>query len=513
MVYNTATAKNKFTVVEGNFMNLKNIIKNLKFTKSEGTLDIEVVDITYDSRKVKKGYAFVCLVGHNSDGHDYIQDAIDSGASVIISQIEIAVPSVTVIQVENTRTFLAGMCVNFFEHPAKKLVTIGITGTKGKTTTSFMIKSILESQGKKVGLIGTIGAVYSDKVVKLNNTTPESYELQKNLKQMYDEGYTHCVIEASSIGLKDHRLDGITFNFGIFTNFSHDHIGKDEHKDINEYLECKSMLFKKCEVGFVNIDDERYTQIIKNHTCKIKTYGLKHKPDYKAENIKLLHDGSNIGVKFDFVSKDVSGILCFAIPGRFNVYNALAAASVCLYMGIKYENVKVGLMKSRVKGRVEALNISDKYSLFIDYAHNALSMENILMTFKEYEPKRLITLFGAGGNRPKIRRYEMGEISGKYSDLSVITSDNPRFENPLDIIEDIKVGINKSHGKYVVIPDRKEAIRYCIENARSGDIIILAGKGHEDYQEINGKKYPMDERNIVKDVCAELNTNNKQDIV
>ena len=481
------------------------MIKNLKVSKSEGNLGLDILDISYDSRKVKKGDVFVCLVGSNSDGHDYAQDAVKNGAIAIVAERKINISGVTVLYTENTREFLAGMSANFFGNPAEKIKTIGITGTKGKTTTSFMIKKVLENAGEKVGLIGTIGAVCGNNITKLPNTTPESYEMQKHLKNMYENGCTYCVIEASSIGLKEHRLDGFEFDFGVFTNFSRDHIGGNEHKSMEEYLRCKSMLFKKCKIGFFNLDDENYSDIIKNHTCKTVTYAVSKEADVTAKNIKLINENGNIGVSFDvYVLKEEISNVYIPIPGKFNVYNALAAITVCNYIGVKEEDIISGLKSVKVKGRVEPVKISNDYSLFIDYAHNALSMENVLTTLKKYNSKRIVTLFGAGGNRPKIRRYEMGEISGKYSDLSVITSDNPRYEEPLDIIEDIKVGINKTSGKYIVIPDRKEAIKYCIKNAQKGDIILLAGKGHEDYQEIKGKKYHMDEREIIDEICKEL---------
>ena len=481
------------------------MIKNLKVSKSEGSLELDVSDISYDSRKVKKGDVFVCLVGSDSDGHDYAQDAVKNGAIAIVAERKINISGVTVLYTENTREFLAGMSANFFGNPAEKIKTIGITGTKGKTTTSFMIKKVLENAGEKVGLIGTIGAVCGNNITKLPNTTPESYEMQKHLKNMYENGCTYCVIEASSIGLKEHRLDGFEFDFGVFTNFSRDHIGGNEHKSMEEYLRCKSMLFKKCKIGFFNLDDEKYSDIIKNHTCKTVTYAVSKEADVTAKNIKLINENGNIGVSFDvYVLKEEISNVYIPIPGKFNVYNALAAITVCNYIGVKKDDIISGLKSVKVKGRVEPVKISSEYSLFIDYAHNALSMENVLTTLKKYNPERIVTLFGAGGNRPKIRRYEMGEISGKYSDLSVITSDNPRYEEPLDIIEDIKVGINKTSGKYIVIPDRKEAIKYCIKNAQKGDIILLAGKGHEDYQEIKGKKYHMDEREIIDEICKEL---------
>lgn len=486
-------------------MQLSKLIENLSIIKFTGRLDIEISDIVYDSRKVTKNSVFVCLKGHNFDGHEYILDAIKNGAAAVVSEKYIEINDATLIVVENSRKFLAGISANFFEHPAKKMNIIGLTGTKGKTTTSFMIKSILEKYGKKVGLIGTLGVVLSDRIIKTNNTTPESYEVQKYLKYMSDEGYSHCIIEASSIGLRDYRISGFTFDVGVFTNFSHDHIGDGEHKSIEEYLECKSILFKHSKCGIFNVDDNNFQSISKNSTCNVKTFGINNPGDYQAKKIELVNYKGNVGIKFSVFGKINLNEVYIPIPGKFNVYNALAAIAVCDTLNVPAERIIEGLKTVHVKGRVEPVNISEKFSLFIDYAHNALSMENVLKTLREYNPKRLVTLFGAGGNRPKIRRYEMGEMSGKYSDLSVITSDNPRFENPMDIIEDIKIGINKTNGKYVVIPDRKDAIKYCIENACEGDIIVLAGKGHEDYQEIKGVKYPMDERIIINKILKELN--------
>lgn len=486
-------------------MQLSKLIENLSIIKFTGNLDIEISDIAYDSRKVTKNSIFVCLKGHNSDGHEYILDAIKNGATAVVSEKYIEINDSTLIVVENSRRFLSDISASFFGHPAKKINMIGLTGTKGKTTTSFMIKSILEKYGKKVGLIGTLGVVLSDRIIKTNNTTPESYEVQKYLKYMSDEGYSHCIIEASSIGLRDYRISSFTFDVGVFTNFSHDHIGDGEHKSIEEYLKCKSILFRNSKCGIFNVDDNNFHSISKNSTCAVKTFGINSPGDYRAEKIELVNHNGNIGIKFNVFGKINLNEVYIPIPGKFNVYNALAAIAVCDTLNVPAEKMIDGLKAVHVKGRVEPINISEKFSLFIDYAHNALSMENVLKTLREYNPKRLVTVFGAGGNRPKIRRYEMGEMSGKYSDLSVITSDNPRFENPMDIIEDIKIGMNKTSGKYVVIPDRKDAIKYCIENAREGDIIVLAGKGHEDYQEIKGIKYPMDERIIINEISKELN--------
>ena len=316
------------------------------------------------------------------------------------------------------------------------------------------------------------------------------------MRQMIDEGCKCVVMEASSLGLKWHRTDGFIFDYGIFTNFSHDHIGGVEHKDMEEYAECKAMLFRQCRTGIFNIDDPKTPYMEENASCSIETFGFSENAELRASDEHLISRAGYLGVRFN-VSGKLSMTIDAGTPGKFNVYNALAAAAVCLHFDVTAQDIFDGLNEVKVKGRVEPVNVPGNFTLLIDYAHNAVSMENILETLREYSPKRLITLFGAGGNRPRDRRYEMGEISGKLSDLSVITEDNSRFEDVNDIIEDIKTGIKKTDGKYIVIPDRTEAIRYCIENAQDGDIIVLAGKGHEDYQDKNGVKTHYDEREVI----------------
>ncbi len=485
-------------------MKLSKLLTQCEYTVLQGNTDIDIVDVIYDSRKVTKGCAFVCLKGFNVDGHKFIPDALEKGATALIVQDDIDAPNgIAVIKVADTRKALAYMSVEYFGHPADELKTIAITGTKGKTTTVAMIRSILEKAGIKTATIGTLGIVIDNQIYKTNNTTPESYEIQQAMRRMVNEGCKAMVIEASSLGLKWHRTDGITFDYGIFTNFSNDHIGKAEHADMEEYLYCKSLLFKQCKLGLINRDDEKWDEVTKDHTCEIETYGFNDESDIVAHNDSLIARPGYIGVHFDTTGKKELSV-DVAIPGRFSVYNALAAIAVCRHFDLTDKDILDGLNEVKVKGRVEAVPVVGEYTILIDYAHNALSMENILTTLKEYNPTRLVTMFGAGGDRPKDRRYEMGEVSGRLSDLSVITEDNSRFEDVMDIIEDIKVGINKTDGEYVVIPNRVDAIRYCIENALKGDIIVLAGKGHEDYQEIRGVKYHMDEREIIADIFDSL---------
>ena len=481
-------------------MKLIDLLKNCEYTLDGGSLDVNVKDVIYDSRKVVYGCAFVAMKGYNVDGHKYIPDAVERGARALIVEDEgIAYEGVTVVRVKDARATLALMSVEFFGRPAEELTTIAVTGTKGKTTTVAMIRSILEGAGIKTGTIGTLGILIGDRIFKTNNTTPESYEIQQAMRRMIDEGCKAMVIEASSLGLKWHRTDGILFDYGIFTNFSNDHIGDSEHKDMDEYLACKSLLFKKCKTGIINIDDESADAIIAGHTCTIETYGYSEQADLVAHGDRLIAEPGFIGVHFNTTGvKELS--VDVAIPGRFSVYNALAAIALTRHFDISDADILKGLRTVKVKGRVEVVPVPGNYTILIDYAHNAVSMENVLTTLREYQPRRLITVFGAGGNRPKIRRYEMGEVSGRLSDLSVITEDNSRFEEVMDIIADIKVGIDKTDGRYIIIPNRVEAIRFCIENAKDGDIIVLAGKGHEDYQEIRGVKYHMDEREIIASI-------------
>ncbi len=482
-------------------MRLEKLLARVNYLSVSGNTDISISDVIYDSRKVCKDCVFVCLVGSNADGHQYAQAAIDAGAAAVVVSKDMELHGAVIVKVKDTRKALAFISAEYFGNPADTLKTIGITGTKGKTTTACMIRSILEKGGIKTGVIGTLGIMVGDELIKTANTTPESYEIQKAMRMMIEKGCKCVVMEASSLGLKWHRTDGFFFDYGLFTNFSHDHIGGVEHADMEEYAQCKAMLFRQCSVGIVNIDDENYPKMLQNHSCRVETYGFSENAELKATDSHLISRPGYLGVHFN-----VSGVLNMsadvAIPGKFNAYNALGAIAVCRHFDVTLQNIYDGLNEIKVKGRVEPVKVPGDYTLLIDYAHNALSMENILTTLREYDPKRLIVLFGAGGNRPRDRRFEMGEIAGKMADLSVVTEDNSRFEKVEDIIEDIKTGLHKTGGKYIVIPDRTDAIRWCIENAEKGDIIVLAGKGHEDYQDKNGVKTHYDEREVIASILS-----------
>lgn len=488
-------------------MKVRELIKDLDYEVLCGDIDREVSILANDNRKIEKDCVFICIEGANFDGHVAVYDAIDEDASAVIVMKDVDFPEdseTAIIKVKDTREALALTSAAFFHYPTREIKVIGITGTKGKTTTTYLIKSILENAGYKVGLIGTIETIIGDEHIPSKNTTPESYVLQETFRKMVDAGIEICVMEASSQGFLMKRTLGTEFEIGIFTNLEPDHIGPNEHESFENYLECKGMMFKQCKVGIVNADDEHVDEILKGHTCEVLRYGMNSEADYKADNIELYEQKGTLGIAFDVTGK-INTRVAIDMPGKFSLYNALTAVAVCSYLNIKEDDIKSALKSAKVKGRIEMIPVSDDFTLMIDYAHNAMALESLLTTLKEYESGRLVCLFGCGGNRARSRRFEMGEVSGRLADLTIITSDNPRYEDPLDIISDIVTGIEKTDGEYVKIPDRKEAIKYAIENGKKGDIIVLAGKGHEDYQEIEGKKYPMDERVLISEVLEELN--------
>lgn len=484
-------------------MKLADLLQGFEYEIVKGSAETEIISLDTDNRKVGEGSVFVCIKGAAFDGHSVVADVCEKGAVAIIAEQDVEAPDgVTVVKCNSTRYALAHLSAAFYGYPAKEMKIIGITGTKGKTTTTYLIKSILENAGFKVGLIGTIEIIIGDEHIPAKNTTPESITIQQYFRKMADAGIEIVVMEVSSQGLMMHRTQAIDFDLGIFTNIEPDHIGPNEHDSFEQYMSCKSLLFRQCKVGILNGDDPHVNEILNGHTCTVETYGLNDGADIKATKITLINEPGILGV--DFTVKGLSNIeVRVPTPGKFSVYNALCAVAVCRHFNIPSDKVKEGLLSAKVKGRIEIIPISKRFTLMIDYAHNGMALRSLLTTLKEYNPKRLVCLFGCGGNRAKDRRYDMGEASGTYADLSIITSDNPRFEDPQAIIDDIKVGIAKTSGKYVEIIDRKEAIAYSIFNAQDGDVIVLAGKGHEDYQEICGVKYPMDERVLIKEILEE----------
>lgn len=487
-------------------MILKELISELDYTLYNGDENVEITELVCDSRKIVKGCIFVCIKGTVFDGHTFIDEAIKQGAAAIITEDEVEITqnrkNTTFIAAADCRNTLALVSAAYFGHPSKRLFTIGITGTKGKTTTAFMVREILERCGYKTGLIGTIEIITGSRHIESANTTPESYDVQRYFKEMADNGCKCVVMEVSSQALMMKRCAGITFDIGVFTNLEPDHIGPNEHASFEDYMHCKGLLFKQCKIGIVNFDDEHTNKVLEGHTCSVETYGLNEGANLRAVNIQYVHEPGHISTEYDIEGEKLH--IKLSLPGKFSVYNSLCAVAVTRHLDVDEEKLKEALLTVAVKGRVEPVKVSDKFILMIDYAHNAMSLKSILETLREYNPKRLVSVFGCGGNRSKLRRYEMGEASGKLADFTIITSDNPRFEEPLDIIADIRSSIEKTGGDFIEIPDRKEAIRYAIEHGREGDIIVLAGKGHEDYQEIKGVKYPMDERVLIKEVLEEL---------
>ena len=483
-------------------MKLNDILNGLTILETTADLNADITDVCYDSRQAVEGGLFVAIAGAATDGHKYIPMVQEKGAACVVCQ-QAPDCGIPYVLVEDSRRALAVIACNWFDHPSREMTMVGVTGTSGKTTSTYLIKSILEQKaGAKVGLIGTNGAVIGTEKYATANTTPESYLVQKYFAQMVEAGCQICVMEVSSQGLMMHRTAGIPFEIGIFTNLAPDHIGPNEHASFEEYLHCKGLLFKQCKVGIVNGDDEHWQAVTEGHTCALESFGMGEHCMLRAENRQLVHKPGELGVTFH-----VTGLMNFAVevpmPGKFSVYNALAAIAICRHFKVDEEAIKKALLQAKVKGRIEMIKVSDEFTLMIDYAHNAMALESLLGTLKEYNPHRLVCLFGCGGNRSKLRRYEMGEVSGKMADLTIITSDNPRDEDPQAIIDDIKIGMAKTDGKYVEIPDRKEAIAYAIHHGEPGDIIVLAGKGHEDYQEIKGKKYPMDERVLIREILEE----------
>lgn len=481
-------------------MKLSQICEKVEYTLLQGDSEVEIADIIYDSRKVKDHTVFICTIGVRLDGHDFIEEAIQKGATAFVIEKDIDTTNIpqniTILRVASARKAMAYMSAAFFGYPAKELVTIGITGTKGKTTTTYMIKGVLEAAGKKAGLIGTIGSMIGEEKIASKNTTPESYELHKMFRQMVEQGCEFVVMEVSSQGIKMDRTTGILFDYAVFTNLSPDHIGPGEHESFEEYLECKSRLFQQSKCGIVNADDIHVEEILKNHTCEVKRYSCDKDCDLKAYDIGYLQEDGKLGMHFK-----TKGIfedeIKVHIPGKFSVYNSLVCVMVSALAKIPKEKIKQGLHDVTVKGRVEMVPISKDFWIIIDYAHNEVSTRSVLATLKEYKPNRLICVYGGGGNRSKLRRYDMGEVTGEMADLSVLTADNPRDEEIASINEDIKVGLAKHNGTYIEIEDRAKAISYCIEHVKKGDMIVLLGKGHEDYQEIKGVKYHFDERQAI----------------
>ena len=486
-------------------MKLKDLLMGLDGLKARGSLDIDIKNISCNSNEVKDGDLFVAIKGFEYDGHEFINDAIEKGATAVIIEEGCNLKSfkvksdTVVVMAKDTREALAIISCNFYKNPSRKFKLIGITGTKGKTTTSYMIKEILERAGKKVGLIGTLETCINGKKIKSNErTTPESLELQELFSRMVKEKVEVVVMEVSSQSLKLHRVTGCDLDIAVFTNFSEDHISKIEHPTMEDYLQSKLKLFEMCRVGIVNSDDVQGAKIARTFVNNdITTFGIDNFANVMARDVTVTNTYADFKVKLTDRNERVK----VGIPGRFSVYNALAAICVAKKFNVSPDVIKDALLEVRVPGRSEMVDNKLEIPIMIDYAHTPESLENILKAVKIYTRGRVICVFGCGGNRDSTKRPIMGEIAGRTADYTFITTDNARNEKPEDIASQIEAGIKKTKGKYSVILDRKEAIKEAIKMANKIDI---AGKGHELYQEINGEKIPFDERKIIKEITNEI---------
>ncbi|MCB6607394.1 UDP-N-acetylmuramoyl-L-alanyl-D-glutamate--2,6-diaminopimelate ligase [[Clostridium] symbiosum] len=485
-------------------MKLREWLSEMKYELLQGKLDEEVNEVVYDSRKAVEHSVFICMRGANVDSHKFIPDVIAKGTRVLVTEEAVEVPSdITVLKVENGRNALSLLSAARFGYPARKMTTIGVTGTKGKTTSTYMIKAILEAAGEKTGLIGTNGAIIGEEHYQTMNTTPESYLLQQYFAKMVEQGCRYMVMEVSSQSYLMHRVDGIFFDYSIFLNISNDHIGPNEHASFEEYLYYKKQLLQNSRLCLVNRDDGHYSDIIEGSKAEIKTFSMEHDADFRAGDVKYIREDNFVGLDFKMTG-EYNIELRVNVPGLFNVYNAMAAAGVCSYLGLPADKVAHAMEHMQVDGRMEIVYKSAKCTVIVDYAHNAVSMESLLRTLRDYNPRRLVVVFGCGGNRAKDRRYSMGEIGGKLADLSIITADNSRFEKVEDILTDIKTGLARTTGKFIEIPDRREAIEYSLSHAEDGDIIAIIGKGHENYQEIEGVRHPFLDRTVVEEAVKKL---------
>ena len=491
-------------------MELKSILSGLEGLKVRGNLDVNVKGIKNNSKAVEENDMFVAIKGFDDDGHNHIEEAIKNGAKVILAQedeidkniIKEIPEDIVLVLTKDTRYALAIVACNFYKNPSKKMKLIGVTGTKGKTTTTYMIRDILEKHGIKVGLIGTVASYVGDKKIADNeNTTPESLKLQEIFSKMLEEKCEAVVMEVSSQSLKLERVAGCDFDIGVFTNLAEDHISTKEHPNMEDYFNSKVKLFKMCKKGFINADDVYSIMIPKLvPECQFSTYGIDNHCDLLAKDITVTNQYADFKVKIGDKNERVK----VSIPGRFSVYNSLAAIAVAMQFGCNSEEIKGALENIRVPGRSELVDNKLGLTIMIDYAHTPESLEKILSAVKIYTKGRVISVFGCGGDRDKIKRPMMGEVSGRVADYTIITSDNPRTENPEEIVKDIEEGIKKTNGKYECIVDRKEAIKKAIKMANKRDMIVLAGKGHEQYQEINKKRYPFDESEIVNNIVDEM---------
>ena len=476
-------------------MKLKELLQGLTVLNATADLEMDITNVSYDSRTTRPGDLFVAMTGFAVDGHTFIGKAVAAGAAAVLCE-KAPEEGVPFVQVADSRRALAVVGANFFGHPADAMTMVGVTGTNGKTTTTYLLKSILEqAAGAKVGLIGTNQNMIGEEIIPTERTTPESFELQRLFAQMRDAGCTHVVMEVSSHALALDRVYGVHYAVGIFTNLTQDHL--DFHKTMEAYCDAKAILFRNCDAGVCNADDPWTERLLKDATCRKFSYAEQAAADLRAENVCLEADH----VAFDAVTKEKSVPIRVNIPGGFMVYNTLDVLGAALMLGIPLEKSADVLARvPHVKGRVEVVPTPGKdYTVLIDYAHSPDGLENVLTSVKGFAKGRTIALFGCGGDRDKTKRPKMGKIAAEIADFVVVTTDNPRTEKPGDIIADILPGMQDSDTPHVVVEDRIEAIHWAMDHAEPGDVIVLCGKGHETYQEVNHVKHHMDEREIVAD--------------
>lgn len=488
-------------------MILSSLLSHVGYIRIRGSSETEVKSITCNSKEVSPGALFVCISGYRRNGHEFAAEAVSKGASVIVMEETDPVArkeeknlakEVSVVMVASSRTAFSCLATAFYRYPLRSMVSVAVTGTKGKTTTAYMVYEILKKSGIRAGLIGTNGAFFGDREFALSHTTPEAHELQRVLREMKDAGCTHVVMEVSSQGYKMERVAGLHFTCGIFTNLSPDHIGPGEHENFEDYLYQKSRLFQNCDVGIINRDDMWAKDVTARAACRILTYGMSE-GEYRASEPVFYKDSRMLGCEYRISGTGEEETTVFLpLPGEYNVKNSLAAIAAASQLGIPAARAGEALKELHVPGRMEVVSGSSHLWVIVDYAHNEISMENLLETLKAYEPRNLICVFGCGGNRSRLRRSGMGRAAGIWADLSIITADNSRYEPLGSIIHDIEEGFKETEGRYVVIPDRKEAISYAVRHGKVGDIIAIIGKGHEDYQETEGKRIHFSDREEVE---------------
>lgn len=499
-------------------MTIAELIRDTGISLRRGCADDTVTGISCDSRRIQSGELFVCVNGYETDGHYFIREAVRKCAgAVLLQETEFEknhgkiyrkeIPEcVAILTASDTRIAMAQVAAAFYDYPAKELKLIGVTGTKGKTTTAYMIRAGLEMAGYQTGMIGTVEIDTGKRVIQPSHTTPESVDVQQYLREMADAGCKFVVMEVSSQALKLHRTEGLWFQMAVFTNLGVDHIGPGEHADFQDYLQCKRRLFLQAEQAVGNLGDRHLSEIWKDTDCKKITYAAGNlasdAADYWCLDPEYTEENEKLGIRCQ-VSGKLCGTLALSMPGRYNASNGLAAAAVLREMGVSGECIFAALREVQVPGRMEQIRLPGKGVALIDYAHNAMSLEAALKALREYRKRRIVTVFGCGGNRSPARRAAMGKAAGKYADFVILTTDNPRYEEPVKIMKEIERGLSETKTPYIMITDRAEAIGYAVKNCRPGDVILVAGKGHENYQEIRGIRYPMDDKELVK-TCMQM---------